>query len=382
MSISKTASSSSKIKTKFNIALETFIKSIKAIKAHSTGIKDFDLIHKLKQEGINSPILLVGKQPLRIKRTISYLKDELFSLTSSDFSSYFGSEFSSSKSLTNITNDLKNYSLFSSFQVVVLYEADKIKTTIASELAKTIKEANNTSFLILAAESMNQRTPFLTALASDIYKIEVSELKGAALKLWIEKEAKRHKTVSGIEPSAIDLLVEVYASDLQTISSEIEKLALLTERESLITKSLTQNILSQSAEATSFQLLEHISKRNIPQSAKLIHTMLLQGQHPLQIAGFLNKAIRTALANKNRHDPYGLCSELSNHWFVLNLKSTIESFGTNELKRCLALLSKLDFGLKDNGLPHHYLISTCVDRMTSRQFLIERESSPTLPHTS
>jgi DNA polymerase III delta subunit len=347
--------------TKSKLSAEDFVTALRKIIPESPD-KNQDFPKILSELKINCPLLLNVHDPLRAKRLIDWIKNSYFNKSqTSNVSTYFGDELKSAKSIDLIINSLNSLSLFSSSQLLVIYDFDKIKADLAKKLAEALLQPNLSAVPILCAHSLGKNSA-LTTITKKGTVIEVAELKGNLLNRWIQKEAMKAGAKGGIEPRAVELLAKSHAGDTFSLSQELAKLALLTDEKGQITFQLTNALLFKSPERTSFDLVTAIASGNLILATNLTASLLDQGVHPLQLNGFLSKAFRTMLANK------GVRSEtpsFSNPWFVRNLSTAMNKFSEKNLVSALDVIKDLDFKIKSSKLSEETLMILAIQKLTN-----------------
>ncbi len=336
-------------------------KLLKSLRDASNEGKPEQILSKAK---VTSPLLLIGPQQLRVRRLIAWMVEQVFGEDNVSLTTYFGSELSSQNSVKNIASSLTNLSLFSSFEIIVIYDADKIKAAIAKPLAEAISKSQQT-LVVLTSASDNKKASLLNAVSKTCTKVTVSELSGAQLKKWIQKEALR-LGVTGIEPGAVAMLERCYGDDISSIAGELAKLALLTDAGEPISKALTENTSFRNPEHTSFELLGAIAKKKTVIAVSLTKDLQDQGFHPLQLSAFLSRSFRTMLAHKNHGAVTG---ELGNAWFARKLSSAKNSYTEEQLEKAIHLLKNLDANLKGSPITPELLIENAVQKLSQSDSL-------------
>lgn len=354
------------VKATASLSPEELIKRLKSVEEALKEKNGASLTGLCRAENIPTPLLLLGTQHVRIKRTIDWIREHFFPKRSPGSGSYFGTELSSKNSIENILSSLNNLSLFSENDLVVIYDADKIKAPVAKLLAPALISGSGACAVILSAESLDNKSPLLKEISAHSTKVVFDDMAPVALRRWIEREAVKSAGVLGIDPDAAALLIKNYNNDVSAISRELEKLALLTAPGENITSRLVSQLSLRSPETTSFALLAQIARRNSAGAATLVEDLLSQGLHPLQISAFLSKAYRMLIVQKSGSQA-NASAELNNAWMLRNLSSCLGSFSLQELKSALRLLATLDFQLKDSGLPHPLALSLAVGKLSARR---------------
>ena len=345
---------------------EDLLKQFKAAQALLAAGKEKDPLRALNACGIGGTIILLGTQHLRAKRTIDWLKENFFPPETASVSSYFGLELTGENSLTHIKAALMSLSLFAKAELVVIYDADKVKAAVAHSLVEAVSRSHGSTLLVLTAEAANQKTVLINELQQSGTVVTFADLDSATLRRWIEKEVLRWNGPSGIDADAAELLIKSYGSDVSALAREISKLALLTPQGEKINRKLAEQLSLRTPEATSFALVTEMARKNAANCVALAGTLVEQGLHPLQVAAFLSRSFRTLLVQVEGGEGAALAPELQNAWFVRNLTPALRAFSTGDLKASLALLSKLDFQLKDSKLPETLVLSNTVQRIALR----------------
>ena len=317
---------------------------------------------ELIKAGIKSPLILIGEESIRIRRTVTWLKENCLKDIST--TSISCTEITSQNHLKPILQSLNNMSLFAETQLFFFSEADSLKAALAKPLAEAIGSKQQTNFIILSGKTINQRTTLFNALTKQGCVVDFPKLQGNDLLRWIDKESKT-SGAEGIEPAAAKELAAVYNEDLTTLSNEIQKLALQCDKETPISHQLVKDNLQKGPEKTSFELFEQMAKRNVGACLVLTRSLVSQGLHPLQISSFLSRTLRTALAEKTPSLALP-DTEVSNPWFAKKIATAGSRFTENDLVKSIELLAQLDLELKSSGLDDINLLLNTVQRITLR----------------
>jgi len=317
------------------------------------------------EAGVSSPLVLLSTQHIRVKRLVQWLREHLFEENGASFSSYFGGDLSTTAAADRLATDLVSLSLFSKNQLIVVYEADKMKAPAQKVIAEALPRATSSVLLILSAEAISQRAALLQEASAKGTVVELAELSGPTLERWIEKEVARVGIASGITPDAKQLLIRCYGGDVSHLAPEIEKLSLLVVPGEQISRTLVEALSLRSPEVTSFELVKQLAAKSPLSSVALVNDLLLQGLHPLQVNAFLSRAFRIMLAHRERSGA-AVHPELSNPWFQRQLGTSASAFTLRELKSAINRLTQLDFQLKDSGLPPSLNLSVAIQEIAAR----------------
>jgi len=354
-----------KSKSNTSLGVDQFLQKIKSAVADEQGKKSRAVAEVLSNVGITTPLVLLSEQHVRVKRLISWLRENLFEDSNSGYAAYFGGDLSNIQHAEHINSALLSLSLFSKNELIVVYEAEKIKLPAQKSMVEALPRRTNSALLVLCAASINQKSPLLLEAAALGTVVELVELTGAALDKWLEKEVLRVGIASGIQPEAKQLLTESYGGDVSRLASEIEKLSLLSVPGEKINRKLVEAISLKNPEVTSFELVRQVAAKNPLYAVSLVNDLVAQGLHPLQVNAFLSRAFRVLLANKDTGG-VALHPDLSNPWFLKQLSSSLRNFSVSELTDVIERLGRLDFQLKDSSIPPPLALSLAVQEIAAR----------------
>lgn len=316
----------------------------------------------LTRSQVSNVILLLSAQHLRLKRLVQWIREHLSPETPGGPSGagiYFGTELASAQHTEHIVSSLCSASLFSQRELVVIYDAEKIKAGAQQAIATAIGKQTDSSLLILCAAAPPARGALATALTGRATTVELQPLTGTALDRWIDREVARIGIASGLQKDARALLVQRFGDDVTQLSHELEKLSLLTANGAAIERSLVESLSHRRAERTSFELVRQIGMKNRIGVIGTAHDLVIQGLHPLQIVAFLSRAWRTLLG-KAAPGAGPLPGDLTNPWFLKQLGSMSGNFSIPRLVAGVTTLAALDFRLKDSKLPATAALETAL----------------------
>ena len=324
-------------------------------------------IAELKNLRINSPLIVVGEETLRTRRLIDWVKKICFQKEDgslkAQFNSYYAGDLTSPKKAKELAMSFGNLDLFSTEKVIVINEADKIKSVVAQPLIDALSKPHSDSLVILEGKKINAQTPLLNHLSKVGTVVEVESLDEKKLARWIQKEARQCGSKAGVEAGVIRQLIDSYGSDLFSLSQVIAKLALLTDDEGLISRDIASEIVFKSPELQSFELLDTISAKNSLGTIKKCEELVAQGMHPLQISSFLGRSFRIMLALKSASSNSDLGKDLANPWFAKRLRPAANKLSEKKLKSQLKLLTEMDTKLKGSPLPDEAILANTLVAM-------------------
>ncbi|MCC6932411.1 MAG: DNA polymerase III subunit delta [Deltaproteobacteria bacterium] len=344
---------------------DLFLSSLKAQLAKQSPDKSLRGGTLLKSIKINSPLIIVGTERLRIKRLISWIKDNVFT-SDVTVNAYFGTELSTDKSILSITDAQQSQSLFSQEELIIIHDIDQLKSAPARLLAAGLRNHQDFIFTLGTASSINSKTILVNELKDACSIVEIKPLKDDELKLWVAGEVKRCGCIGGISAEAVNILADAYKDDVDSLAQEIAKMVLIIEPNQQISKALVTEVIAKTPLRQSFDLLRFIAGKNIVRASLLAQELEQQGMHALQLVAFLSRCFRILLALKTSQNRTSLGTELGNPWFIKNLQSNLNHYTVKDLQLCLNALKKLDLDLKRSKLSETINLLTCIQRLTLR----------------
>jgi len=187
----------------------------------------------------------------------------------------------------DMTTLISSYSLFSDKRILLIYGFEKIKKT--EKKVEWLKKVVNTrstsvSLVILCNASNKDLSDEIAFLKKEknclIFNLDIHERD---LSEWINYKASQHGI--NLKADAINYLINITGGQPGLISSEIEKIALLTESK-FVGLIEIKDVLAELGEFTAFDLIEAIRKKDRQRAFSILEK--LRNVEPDMILGALN----------------------------------------------------------------------------------------------
>ncbi|MGB4253521.1 MAG: DNA polymerase III subunit delta [Minisyncoccales bacterium] len=200
-------------------------------------------------------------------------------------------------------------------------------------------------------EIKKTNTLFKFLLKNAFKKQEFKNFTPSKLKIWIQKEVKKHK--GEIDDEAISSLITYVGNDLWQIDQEIKKLIAFTNRKT-IKKENVDALCKALIDPNIFETIESISKKDKKRALLLISEHLEEGENEIKILSMIVYQFRNLLKlkdlateTKSFLNIYQLQRITGLHPFVIKKTLPIaQKFSIEELKNIYQKLLKLDFQIK------------------------------------
>jgi DNA polymerase III delta subunit len=294
--------------------------------------------------GVHQSIIIESESPYRIKKLSELFVEKLSScIPGLETERYHGSTLSNDKAISSLIFSCDSDSLFSTAKVIIVKEAESLKVAQVGRLLPLLPLKTKTLLVfqckkIPAGENWKK----LLSLSS---LCKLAPFTASDLNKWIQQEAKR-RGASGVSQEGRNYLVHDVACPVEVLDHIIEKACLLSDEGAEISLQTLRHVSEASLQKDSFDLFSAIAKKDTLAAGIILHSILQNGTHPLQILGFFNKAIKSIIINKStssKHDPVYF-ADLHNSWFTKKLSP--EKFSRERLERALKTLAELDSDIK------------------------------------
>jgi DNA polymerase-3 subunit delta len=188
--------------------------------------------------------------------------------------------------------------MMSERRVVRLRNFAKLREEDEDFLLAYLDRPVETTVLLFIGDDIDKRKKLGRKLLSAA-AFEFQPLKGNELPSWIKAYVKSIK--AEIEPAAVGRLTEVVASDLLTLTNELNKLAAAALPSGRITVELVDQLVSRSREQMNWDLTDAIVARNRRTALKVLREFLEDGVEPVFLTGVIAGTFRRMAMAKALH---------------------------------------------------------------------------------
>jgi len=308
-----------------------------------------DLDQALKQGAIEPVYFLYGPE--------TYLRDQAArAITDEALRDTLLREFNDSS--FNLTSDevrdalaiVEQLPMMSQRRVVRIKNFGKLSEDEENLLLEYLERPVETSVVIFIGDDIDKRKKLAKTLMSQA-AFEFQPLKAPELQSWIRAHLKKLKM--DIEPAAGRRILDVVASDLNTLTNELNKLAAAALPSGLITTELVDQLTGRSREHMNWELTDHILARNRRAALNTLKDLLDDQVEPVMLIGLIGGTYRRmALAKEllsQGASPAQIFNEVRMPSFkqstYLSMLGRIES---NTLARGLERIALADLAIKSS----------------------------------
>lgn len=181
-------------------------------------------------------------------------------------------------------------------RVVKITDAQKIKETDEDALNVYLNRPANHSVVIFAADELDKRRRFAKTLLERSVAVEFNTLSDNELLLWAKQKLKELDAQA--DDNALRQIVGLVGSNVQRLTSEIEKLAIAALPDKLITFDLVEQLVPNSRELSNFELTDYLMSRDRSRALRILKKILDDGAEPLMLLGLIASNFRRLLHAK------------------------------------------------------------------------------------
>ncbi len=173
--------------------------------------------------------------------------------------------------------ELSSFSLMALQRVVVLKDVDKLDAEEQEQLAEALTRLGaGVTVVLTAGEGKGRTPPVEAALRKVIRKLgqahRLAAPQGDRLVWWVREEAKRQGLV--LSNRVAEELVARAGTDLDTLASEIEKLAIYVGDRGEATAADIEAVVCTTAESSIFDLVDAIGQRQAGKALSILNSLL------------------------------------------------------------------------------------------------------------
>lgn len=179
----------------------------------------------------------------------------------------------------------EQFPMMATRRVIKIRELNKLKEADEDILTKYLTNPSDFTVLIFIADDLDKRTKTAKLLLENCYAVEFPELKVGECVSFVNDRFRELEIKT--DPSVAQQLVGLTGNDLQKITNEIEKLAVASLPEKVITTELVENLVANTGEISNFEISDALLKGNRLHSLKTLKKLLDDGVEPLMLLGLI-----------------------------------------------------------------------------------------------
>jgi DNA polymerase-3 subunit delta len=175
--------------------------------------------------------------------------------------------------------------MMSGRRVVCISDFAKLREADEEILLRYVERPVDSSVVIFIARDLDKRKKLTKALLDRCTIVEFPPVSDGEAKAWAKEHLRKLKVAA--DERALAEIVSLVGTDIQTLCSELEKLATAAGNGRRITPELVDDLIGRSRELSNFDLTDHLIARNRKKALEILHRLLEDGSEPVMLIGLM-----------------------------------------------------------------------------------------------
>jgi DNA polymerase-3 subunit delta len=238
--------------------------------------------------------------------------------------------------------------MMSERRVVRVKDFSKLRETDEDILIRYAERPIDSTVMIFITEDLDKRKKLTKVLLSQCAVVDFSAVKDAEARTWAKARLKELNTTA--DERTLGEIIKLVGTDLQTLSSELEKLAAAAIDTRHITLEMVDQLIARSRELSNFDLGDQLVAGNRREALQTLHRLLEDDVAPVMLLGLIagnyrRLAIAKELLDRGKKDEvyrsiYGSPAKKD---AVMN---TLRRSDAEKLARGIKLIADADLAIK------------------------------------
>lgn len=185
--------------------------------------------------------------------------------------------------------------MMSNRRVVEIKDFGKLREAEEQVLIRYVENPAPSTVMIFNAADLDKRRTLTKILLDMSLVVDFPALKDGEAMKWIKSRLEELRI--GADEKALADIVALVGTDVQTLMSELDKLASAAGESKRITLVMVEELIGRSRELSNFDLGDHLVGRNRKRALETLHRLLAGGSEPVMLIGLIARDFhRLALA--------------------------------------------------------------------------------------
>jgi DNA polymerase-3 subunit delta len=161
----------------------------------------------------------------------------------------------------------------------------KLRETDEELIIRYLERPLDSTVLVFVADELDKRKKLTKALLTSCTVVEFPAVKDAEAKAWARARLRELKTTA--DDRVLTDLIRLVGTNLQTLSSELEKLATAAIETGQITSELVDQLIDRSRELSNFDLGDQLIAGDRRRALETLHRLLEDDVAPVMLLGLI-----------------------------------------------------------------------------------------------
>lgn len=240
--------------------------------------------------------------------------------------------------------------MMSERRVVRINDFAKLRDTDEELFIRYLNRPLDSTVMVFVAEDLDKRKKLTKALLGSCAVVEFPAVKDAEAKAWARTRLKELKTTA--DDRVLTDLIRLVGTNLQTLYSELDKLAAAAIETRQITMELVDQLIGRSRELSNFDLGDQLIAGDRRRALDTLHRLLEDEVAPVMLLGLIaSNYHRLALAKELlRRGAKDEASRLAYGSFAKRdaFMSTLQRSEATKIARGIQLIAAADLAIKSS----------------------------------
>ncbi|MBE9505138.1 MAG: DNA polymerase III subunit delta [Proteobacteria bacterium] len=252
-------------------------------------MKAEELLRKLRDDVVDPLYFIYGNDEFLKQQSVSKIKAIALQGGMADFN--FDLFHAGEADMSKIMSVLSTFPVMAKRRLVILKDADKLKSQEREVLLPYFNDPSPTTTLLMIGGDVDKRKTFFSTLVKKGALVEHNHPYEREMPKWINWIAK--KKGFEISDNAARCLVDIVGNDLSSVANEIEKASIyIGDKGNRIELEAIEAVTIDMRERTVFQLIDALGKKNLKKSLENLKRLLDGGESPLLILNLIVRQLR------------------------------------------------------------------------------------------
>ncbi len=175
--------------------------------------------------------------------------------------------------------------MMSERRVVKIRDFAKLREADEDTIIRYLERPVDTTVLIFVADDLDKRKKLTKSLLSNCTVVEFPEVKEAEARTWAKGRLKVLNTTA--DERVLSDIVKLVGCDLQTLNSELEKLASAAIDTQRITHAMVDDLIGRSRVLSNFDLGDQLVAGDHAKALETLHRLLDDDVPPVMLVGLI-----------------------------------------------------------------------------------------------
>jgi len=179
----------------------------------------------------------------------------------------------------------EQFPMMSDRRVVYIQDFGKLRETEEEALKRYLENPVATTVAIFIAADLDKRRTLAKSLLERCTVIECHSISDIDARRWAKDYLRPLKVAA--DDQVLTEIVALVGTDIQTLQSELEKLATAALDTKRITQEIVDALIGRSRELSNFALTDHLIARNRKKALEVLYRLLQDDVEPLMLIGLI-----------------------------------------------------------------------------------------------